>query len=276
MISNNTRRQGKPHKKVFLMSPEMADKVSALLTNVRNNQDSGRPGLPMIEIGGGWHLESYRNIPIIETTFTRPTTTMGTVVATDSNSGGSLADDQYFFRVSAITFEGEQLASAEATATVSGGSGNGKVDLTFTPVVGAIQYNIYAGLTTGTANLLLIKVVSAFVYDGEGTQTSDVASIEITTLTPDASVPSAMQTQVSKVGTAGVPAEDVFLIDLDQFQGMGEYSYTNKRGDRFRGLVTFKPLAEVDDVSPFLLKTYAAIVPAFEATSSVHKNLRTK
>jgi hypothetical protein len=72
MIDNNTRKQGSHHRKCFLMSPEMLSKVSRLLENVRLIQGLNGAGLSQIEIAGGWRLNAYRNIPIIESTYTRP------------------------------------------------------------------------------------------------------------------------------------------------------------------------------------------------------------
>ena len=93
LIDNNSRKQGSKHRKAFLMSPEMLSFVSRLLTNVRLNQGLSGSGLSEIEIPGGWRMASYRGVPIIETTATRPIKSMTTVTATDFTSGGSLPDD---------------------------------------------------------------------------------------------------------------------------------------------------------------------------------------
>lgn len=279
MLDANSRNQGAKHEKAFCMSPEMLSKVSQLLTNVRNLQNVGGAGLREIEIPGGWRLMSYRNVPIIETTSTRPIAKMTTVTATPATSGGSLADDTYYFRVAPITYKGEQEASDEVNATVSGGGGSGKVTLSFTAFNtspnAALSYRVYAGTTTGVANTTLKKVSSAFTFDANGTITGDVTSIEITTLTTGSDVTSAMANDKPLVSTASVPEEVVYLIDFDKYQGIGKMPYTNTAGDRFNGLVTMKPLAETDDFIPFLIKTYAAIADAFEGTSAVIRGLRT-
>ena len=83
-----------------------------------------------------------------------------------------------------------------------------------------------------------------------------------------------MQNDVPLVATGGIPPEVVFFIDLDEFQGMGKLPFTNTGGDRFNGLVTVRPLAETDDNTPFLLKSYLGLVDSFEATSGLHRGLR--
>lgn len=271
MIDNNSRRQGQRHKKAFFMSPEMLSKMSALLTNVRLNQ--GLQGaMSIVEINGGWRLNAYRDIPIIESTGTRPIGTMGTVVATAGTSG-TLATATYYFRVAPVTYKGEQAASAEASAAVTGPTGS--VALTFTAFTGsnndALAYRVYASTATGTEKL--IKIVPAFTYDGNGTVTGSVTSITITTMSLNDSVSTAMGEDKPLLFNGTTPQETIWLIDLDKYQGMGKMPYTNSAGSRFQGLVTTEPLAKTDDDLPFLIKTYGAICPAFEATSAVTRGV---
>jgi hypothetical protein len=281
MIDLNLQKQGAAHRKTFLMSPQMISKASRLLTNVRLNQDAVGTGLSMIEVPGGWRLASYRDVPIIATSQTRPTATaMTTVTPGTAATGGSIADagaSGNNFMVSAVTWDGETLASAEAQQATSGApAGNSTITLSWTAYPGAFYYKIYYGTATGTEKL--IKVVAAQTYDGAGTLTGNNTSVTLTTVARDAtSVPTAMANDVPLIqGSAAQPPESVYLIDLDEFQGMGGLYYTNSAGSRFQGLVTIEPLAKTDDNIPFLVKTYAAMVDAFEATSVVRRGLRTK
>lgn len=278
MIDRNIRYQGAKHKKALMMSPEMLSRVSQLLTNVRNLQNVGAGGLTQVEIEGGWRLNAYRGIPIVESTATRPVSQMGTVTATPATSGGSLADGTYYFSVAPVTYKGEQLASAECTATVSGGGGAGKITLAFTAFKGsnndALSYRVYGGTTTGLSNHLLRKISPAFTYDGNGTITGDVVSIVITSLTTGSEVTTAMAADLPLQAVGGVNEETLWLIDLDKYQGLGKMPYTNTAGSRFGGLVTMNPLAITDDDIPFLIKTYGAIADSFEATSVIQRGVR--
>ena len=268
MIDEYIIRQGQNHKKALLMSPKMLSKVSKLLTNVRLNQ--GMNGLGTVEINGGWRLNAYRDIPIIPTAVLRPTSTMTAVSL--SEGAGTIAAAAWYFRVAPVTVLGEQLASAEATITTSGGSSS--IALTWTAFSGAIKYRIYAGSASGAT--FLVREISAFTYDGNGTITGVVTGTTFTSTptTPNGTVTAAKALDRPLVATGGVAPESVILWDLDDFQGMGKFAYTNQGGSKFNGLVTVDPLAITDDNVPFMIKTYGALVPAFEATSAITRNLR--
>lgn len=289
MIDANIRKNGAGHNKVLMMSPEMQSLVSRLLTNVRLMQ--GNAGtLGHVEINGGWRLATYRDIPIL------PVADMGGnqvaigTVSLDATGTGSIPAGDYFFQVSAITLDGETIASEEVTATF-GASKSAK--LQWTAVENASYYKIYCSKTTGTEKL--VAVIPACTYDGTGTYVSEVTGVEFTTdpsvknptlkliasgsfVDPNItnSVTDAMANDVPLVTTGGVAPETVMLWDLDKYQGLGKVPYTNAGGDKFGGLVTMTPLAITDDNIPFMVKSYLALCDAFEATSFMHRGLRTK
>jgi hypothetical protein len=272
LIDKNTRKQGAPHKKAFVMSPEMLSKVSSLLTNVRLNQGLSGGGLTEIEINGGWRMNAYRNIPIIESTFTRPQDTMGVVTPSTTTTGGTIAAATYFFRVSKVTYFGEQNASAQISQVTTGTTSS--ITFSCTAEADALQYRIYAGNVSGA--LTLKRIVSAFTYDGVGSITGDRTSIVFTSnpLVAGTEVVGEMTNDVPLVPTGGVPSESIFLWDLDKYQGLGKFAYTNTGGSKFNGLVTVEELAKTDDNLPFLIKTYGAMVPSFQSTSMHVRGLR--
>ena len=279
MIDRSNRAGGSKHNRAFVMSPEMLSKVSQLLTNVRLNQGIIGSGLTQVDIGGGWRLNAYRDIPIIESTGTAPTNsgvniygTLGTATAT---TGGTIADDTYYLEIAAVTEEGEQLASAEQTQITAGG-GTSTLTLTWGDVPNAYRYKIYSS-DASAGDKKLVRVISADVYNGVGTITGRATSYIFTTnpLVKDASVPTSMEkdTQFVQESAKAVP-EYVFLWDLDPIQGLGKVPYTNTGGARFNGLVTVEQLARTDDNIPLLVKTYDALTPAFERTSVMYRGLR--
>jgi len=273
VIDHNARKQGSNHRKVFIMSPEMLSLFSRLYTQVRDNRSTIR-GTNVVEIDGGWRLQTYRDIPILETTATRPTVQMGTVTGAQAGSGAAIPNDEYFFKVAPVTWDGEQRASAEVTVNTTGNSRD-TITLSFTAVASALFYKVYCSDATGTE--VLVSIVSAFTYDGNGTITTDVTSIQFTSnpTVADSSVPTALQSDVPLGGTAANPMEYIFFWDLDEFQGMGKLAFTNSSGSRFNGLVTVEPLAKTDDNQPFLVKSYPALIDSFEATSGVLRGYRT-
>lgn len=277
MIDRNIELQGEGHDRVFFMSPRMLSLVSQLLTNVRLNQGLVA-GLTQVNIGGGWRLNAYRDIPIIVSSAFRPMPTgpMGVVGTATATTGGTIAAGDYFFSVAPVGYNGEELPSAEATQTTTGTTSTVTLTWTRPATMAPLYYKIYATDTTGLANHRLVRVIPAFTYDAAGTITGDNEEYIFTTdpLTADATVPAFMATDPPLGSAAGVPNEVVALIDLDEYQGMGKLPYTNTGGSRFGGLVTMQPLAQTDDNLPFLIKSYAALVDAFEATSVWHRNLR--
>lgn len=298
MIDRNFDLQGMEHHKVFLMSSRMLSRFSQLLTNVRLNQ--GLTGtLSQVTIPGGWRLNAYRDIPIIVTGSDRPrpstVNTIGTVTPALADSGGTILDSQtYYFEVAAITKDGEQLCSTEVSqATGSGGAGNvHTIALSWTAMTGAYRYKIYVGTSTGVN--VLKHIVPGFTYDSNGTitgsTTTTVAGVKswtsdangnvntVTFLAPPTTagteVPTAMQSDKPYVLGNSVEPENVWLIDVDEFQGMGRLPFTNQGGSQFNGLISMEMLAKTDSQLPFLLQSYCAIAPSFEATSVLHRGLR--
>jgi hypothetical protein len=279
LIDQSNRKGGARHRRAFGMSPEMLSKVSSLLTNVRLNQGLTGGGLTQVDIGGGWRLNAYRDIPIIETTATRPIEQMSpTITLATESTGGGLSDATYYVQIAPITYEGEQLASDEDSIVLSGGGAAQRIKISFdTPhksgtIESALAYKIYVSTTTDEAKL--VKIVPAFTYDAEGTIDGDNGIdpnfIYVDSLTPGNDVPSHMQNDEPLVlSAAGAqPPEVIYLWDLDPIQGLGKLPFTNRAGDKFEGLVTTKPLAETDDFIQFLVKSYTALTPAFEATSA--------
>lgn len=92
------------------------------------------------------------------------------VTATPATSGGTLADDTYGYRVSAVG-AGLSESCAEVTAIVSGGGGSGSVEIEWTAVTGASAYAIYRTDTPGTygANSLVTASATGTSYVDTGT-----------------------------------------------------------------------------------------------------------
>ncbi len=151
---------------------------------------------------------------------------------------------------------------------------------------------IYIHNTSGSE--VLVKVIPANLYDANGTIGAAITSCRFITnpavrdatidqlnaaglvapLTLIGSAPVGMAADRPLIATGGIPPEYVFFWDLDEFQGMGKFAYTNSAGSRFNGLITLEPLAKTDDNLPFLVKTYGSMIDSWEATSYVSRGLR--
>lgn len=286
LIDRSNRAGGARHKRAFGMSPEMLSKFSQLLTNVRLNQGIVGSGITQVSLEGGWRLNAYRDIPIIETTAVAPIEQLtSTVTSAAVATGGSLSDGTYYYRVAPITYEGEQEASAEGSQVLAAGTAVQSISLTLNAqhttnsIPSALAYKIYFGTASGS--LTLNKICSAFTYDSNGSPSSTVFNglapnpFLVTSTTPGTDVPTHMQSDVPLVNTGGVRPEIVYLWDLDPIQGLGKFPYTNTAGDQFNGLVTTRQLAEIDDYIQFLVKSYPALCDSFERTSCWVRGLRT-
>lgn len=290
MIDASNRKGGAKHRRVFLMSPEMLSKISQLLTNVRLNQGLAGGGLSQVEINGGWRLNAYRDIPIVESSNTRPQATMGAVGSSTAATGGTVADTTYYFAVAPVTYNGEELCARKSQTTTGGNVST--VTITFTAYTGALRYKIYCS-NSASGSETLVSVVPAKAYDANGTITGGTNSITFTT-TPSTANPTGTYTDGTSTGVISgtiVPSacqvdkpfdqdtghsvpEVVALWDLDPIQGLGKLVYTNTGGSNYEGLVTTESLAKVDDYLQFMVKSYTALADSFEATSYWYRGVR--
>jgi hypothetical protein len=106
------------------------------------------------------------------------------LVTSDGGAGGTLAPATYYYVVTALDASGgETTASNEANFTV-GGTPH-EVVLTWTPVTGAVAYNVYRSTSTGTEVLLQGAGLpaTAATYTDNGSATIVTASYVIVSAT---------------------------------------------------------------------------------------------
>ena len=297
LIDRNLELQGSEHKKAFFMSAGMLSRASQIESTVRKNMDVGQGGkMSVMDIPGGWRLNAYRDIPIIVSGQCKPKATCATpTYAAGTCAGGGMTDAMTrYVRVSAITKDGETIACPEVTCT--GGSNGGTTNtmvLTIAANISAYRYKIYVGTASGTHYLR--HVIPGFAYSAAGT----VAASTTNTITgikswaSDANGNTITMTFITDPNTAGaeitsttaltdipldysngVAPENIWLIDLDEFQGMGRMPYSTMGGSSYNGLVSFEFLAKTDADLPFLYQCYTAVCPSFEATSCLLRGVR--
>lgn len=272
MITASNRRGGNKHRRAFIMSPEMLQFASSLWTNVRDQRQAVRDGTTTVQIDGGYVLQRFMDIPILESTQTRPQAQMGAVSVAHAGAGSAIPDDTRYFQVAPVTWNGEEIASTEVSDT---SSSSDTITLSWTAYTGALLYKIYASDASGAETL--VDIIAANTYDGNGTISAAVTSHIFTSepLTPDSTtVPTHMQSDVPLNYSTGTPMETIFLWDLDEYQGCGKMAYTNRGGSRLEGLVSIEPLAKTDDADNFLLKTYTALIDAYEGTCAMYRGAR--
>lgn len=269
MIDRAVRKKQKLSDLAIVCSPEMQSLISRLVTNINLWQTN-------VMVEGGWRVNSYRGVKILPSTFTggAGAGTMGAVVAASGGTTtGGLSDGSYYFRVSPIGQNGEELCSAQASVTLSGGTATQYVNLTFTAFTNAIGYKIYAGTTTGIANSTLIDWQAAKTYDGSGNITGDKTTLRVDSMTATSNV-SGMTSDRPLSAVSSMNGESVYLVSLDPYQGLGKFAYNNAGAGEY-GIVSIdREIARTNLTNPFIIYTMGALVPSFEASSAVSRGWR--
>lgn len=111
-----------------------------------------------VEISPGLIVPTYRNVPLVKSSFlSGKAVTMPTVTTSTSTTGGTLAAATYYYRVTAVMARyGETLACAEVNQVTTGSTST--VTLSFTPPTGPdsavpILYKVFRSTATGTETL---------------------------------------------------------------------------------------------------------------------------
>ena len=95
-------------------------------------------------------------------TYTFPLVTLN-VAASTAAAAGTLGAGTHYYVVTALTPDGETIASAEVAALTAPG---GSVNLTWDPVAGATSYRVYRGATPGHESEWLAAATNSFTDTG--------------------------------------------------------------------------------------------------------------
>ncbi|MBS2531557.1 hypothetical protein KGQ20_02100 [Catenulispora sp. NF23] len=204
----------------LVMSSTANSKIANLLTPQQRFVDK-------VEVAPGLNVMAYRDIPILKSSFLQARAlSMGTVTATPSANGGSLAAGQYFYRISPIIArQGEISPSAEVSATTTGATGS--VALAFaipTGLEGAqpTLYKVWRGTAAGGETLLgWVDATVGLAADGITAIPTTTITDTGTALVPSngATVPGIQPAQYygtnSGIGPGGQGLENIYLISRD-------------------------------------------------------------
>ncbi|MEY9937299.1 hypothetical protein [Streptacidiphilus sp. MAP5-3] len=179
------------------------------------------------EVAAGLNVPTYRDIPLVKTSFlSTHGVQVGTVTTTPAATGGTLATGTYYYRVAAvIARSGETIASAEVSATTTANTST--VTLAFTTPTGQdgaspISYKVYRGSAAGGETLL--GYVDAIVGTGNDGITPVYATSIVDTgsaLVPQngATVPGVLPTAYNGTNAGAKPRnagiEDLYLVPRD-------------------------------------------------------------
>ena len=166
MVESNVAMPVESTDWMFAVSPTLVSRIAQLLTAQQRFVET-------VEVATGLVVLSYRNIPLVKSSFLNPrTNTMGTVTAATATTGGTLADATWKYKVSAVIARyGEIQASAEVPQTSTGG-GVSVNTLSFTPPSGPdgatpVLYKVYRSTSTNVETLLgVVDAAVALASDG--------------------------------------------------------------------------------------------------------------
>ena len=137
---------------MIVMSNSAASKVAQLQVSQQRFNDQ-------VEVATGLIVPTYRNIPLVKTSFLQARGySMGAVTTATATTGGTLAAATYYYKVSAVVSrQGEIGVSAEVSQTTTGSTST--VTLSFSTPTGldGLQpqlYKVYRSTATGTETFL--------------------------------------------------------------------------------------------------------------------------
>ena len=267
---------GAEESRVFVMSSHMRSRLE-----LQEYASGGARQLPTIAGAFGITMSTYKGIPILTSDQTRPRAQMGTITLAGSDPGtGTMSNDTYYYKVAPVTVEGEQLASAEANVTLSGGTATQIVTITVTAFQfsdtnsaysDALYYKVYRG--TASSGEVLVATVPALVYNANGTVGSADTTLIDTGLTQTRGGISSSVTDTELLGSTTAPEECVFLVNTDPDNGAQLPASTQKgQAVSENDLVGLKKIGATTDSEPFLVRSYVALAIKRGAAHGVLRN----
>ncbi|MEZ0066685.1 hypothetical protein ABIA32_002697 [Streptacidiphilus sp. MAP12-20] len=205
---------------MLVMSSTAEGALASLLTNQQRFVD--------VEVAPGLVVPSYRNIPIIRSSFLGTKgNAMGTVTATPATTGGTLAAGTYYYKLAPVlSRQGEAAACPEVTVTTT--TATSTVTLAFTTPAGfqtstPQTYMLYRGTAAGAETLLGVVDATVGLAADQVTPILTTSIVDTgTALVPQNGATVPAQTPATYVGTnAGLKPrslgqEDLYLISRDR------------------------------------------------------------
>lgn len=253
-VTVNKYQNLKGGKWFWMMSSNMNSTVSGLQALIQRQ-------VTRIQFEGGFEMESYRGIPIIQSGFVAPNSLTASVAGLGATAAGSgsVAAGTYRYRIAAITLYGEQVASDAASVSQSGG--DKQTNLSWTANAEAKLYAIYR--TTKDAadsltNFQLLDIIAAKAYDSTGAVTANVATYtDDFTLTRKANAK-----PLGLYNSSSMAQESIFLVYLDQMNGASLAVLPPTIGDTYGGDPT-KNLIRYSEI-PVATSSYAFRLESFQ------------
>jgi hypothetical protein len=212
LAASNSGMRVTPQNYMFIMSPGLLGSVSESL--VAQQRFMGQ-----IEVEAGLIVDTYRKIPMLESSFLAPRSNqMGAVTTATATTGGTLAAATYSYQVSAVIARfGEIQCSTEVSQATTGSTST--VTLSFsTPAnmpdgATPILYKVYRSTSSG--NETLLGVVDAFDTTGAAVTSIIDTGANLLTNSSGNTGPSAYVGTNAGAKARGSGMEDIYLVPRD-------------------------------------------------------------
>ncbi|MFE5582555.1 phage major capsid protein [Kitasatospora sp. NPDC056531] len=205
---------------MLVMSSTAEGALASLFTNQQRFMD--------VEVTPGLVVPSYRNIPIVRSSYLGTKgTSMGTVTGTPATTGGTLPAATYYYKLAPVmSRQGEAAASAEVTVTTT--TATSTATLAFTPPTGfqastPQHYMLYRSTAAGQETLLgAVDATVGLAADGITPILTTSIVDTGTALVPQNGATVPAQTPATYIGTntglkpRSVGQEDIYLISRDR------------------------------------------------------------
>lgn len=249
--------------KFFIMANNMKQVADGLQTQVQMNIQSAQLFDGKITMG------TYDGLPIFTTNMMKAKTTstasmvtgLAAVEGTDVTSGAAAAE--YGYRVASVTFEGEQVACAEATVTPTA---DYSVVLSWTADSNAYAYMIFREPSTG-GGWDLRDIIAAKTYNSAGTVSGNVASYT------DTSFAAASVNEYIQCLETG--EQSIILANASNRNGASYLGMVDSMGAAIDSMVSYVPLARTKDSYDFMLKSYLTMKIVNPKLFSVLRHVKT-
>lgn len=230
---------------MFVMSPNLLGSVSQTLT-------AQQRFIGEVEVAAGLVVPTYRNVPMVESSFLAPRSNqMGTVSTATATTGGTLAAGTYYYQVSAVIARfGEIQCSTEVSQATTGSTST--VTLSFSAPsnmpdgASPILYKIYRSSTSG--NETLLGVVDAFDTTGAAVTSVIDTGTNLLTNSSGNTGPSAYVGTNAGAKARGAGHEDIYLVPRDPNFLLRPYT-------RDMQIIPLAPTTTSPDVLPFACVT---------------------
>ena len=180
------------------------------------------------------------------------------LASTAATTGGSLSNGTYDYRVSAISANGETLATSPVTMVIGGVTTTARVTLTWNLVEGAIGYNVF-GRIAGTPQFIAMVGAATNTYTDTGSVTPNPAKLPILSPTGLAAAATVFDVEVYDLNTnTTVPVETWQVSLTDQIDGNGQQLEVEQRINAFSDYIHVESYASQLSVIPVVKTTARA------------------